>query len=399
MILNKQQAYVLNKCVDWFFNSSEQVFQFSGGPGTGKSFLLNNIIRALGLSLNEIAPMSYIGCACIVMRTKGLSNAKTIHSTLFRPVEVIETDANGKVVMDTYFNRPKYKLGMEPRPLDGIKLLIIDEGGSVPYSLRDEILSRGIKVLVCGDLDQLPPVADKPAFLYTGKVYRLTECMRQAEGSSIVYLADRAIKGLPIQPGLYNDSLVIYEDELTDQMLSYSEMFICGKNKTRDYINNRYRHNILNIHSDIPRFGEKVICRKNNWMLEVDGISLANGLLGTVINDPGVQSFDNKTYKMDFKPINLNVYFKDLVCDYSYIKAPYEMKTMIKNNRYSLGEKFEFAYAISCHLSQGSQFRNGIYLEEFLSKDIQKNLNYTGITRFSQGMIYVKKKRKYFSFN
>ena len=97
--------------------------------------------------------------------------------------------------------------------------------------------------------------------------------------------------------------------------------------------------------------------------------------------------------------INLNVYFKDLVCDYSYIKAPYEMKTMIKNNRYSLGEKFEFAYAISCHLSQGSQFRNGIYLEEFLSKDIQKNLNYTGITRFSQGMIYVKKKRKYFSFN
>ena len=59
---------------------------------------------------------------------------------------------------------------MEPRPLDGIKLLIIDEGGSVPYSLRDEILSRGIKVLVCGDLDQLPPVADKPAFLYTGKV-------------------------------------------------------------------------------------------------------------------------------------------------------------------------------------------------------------------------------------
>lgn len=399
MKLNKQQAYVLNKCVDWYFNSSEQVFQFSGGPGTGKSFLLNNIIKALGLSLNEIAPMSYIGCACIVMRTKGLSNAKTIHSTLFRPVEVMEIDDNGKVVFDTYFNRPKYKLGMEPRPLDGIKLLIIDEGGSVPYSLRDEILSRGIKVLVCGDLDQLPPVADKPAFLYTGKVYRLTECMRQAAGSSIVYLADRAIKGLPIQPGLYNDSLVIYEDELTDQMLTYAEMFICGKNKTRDYINKRYRQNILNIHSDIPRFGEKVICRKNNWMLEVDGISLANGLLGTVINDPGVQSFDNKTYKMDFKPINLNVYFKDLVCDYSYIKAPYEMKTMIKNNRYSLGEKFEFAYAISCHLSQGSQFRNGIYLEEFLSKDIQKNLNYTGITRFSQGMIYVKKKRKYFSFN
>ena len=44
MKLNKQQAYVLNKCVDWYFNSSEQVFQFSGGPGTGKSFLLNNII-------------------------------------------------------------------------------------------------------------------------------------------------------------------------------------------------------------------------------------------------------------------------------------------------------------------------------------------------------------------
>ena len=54
------------------------------------------------------------------------------------------------------------------------------------------------------------------------------------------------------------------------------------------------------------------------------------------------------------------------------------------------------AYAITTHMSQGSQYPNGAYIEEYLSPDINKNLNYTGITRFSNFLIYVKKKKKYY---
>ena len=44
------------------------------------------------------------------------------------------------------------------------KLICIDEAGCVPHSLKAEIESRGLKVLACGDLNQLPPVKDKPAY-------------------------------------------------------------------------------------------------------------------------------------------------------------------------------------------------------------------------------------------
>jgi ATP-dependent exoDNAse (exonuclease V) alpha subunit len=55
------------------------------------------------------------------------------------------------------------------------------------------------------------------------------------------------------------------------------------------------------------------------------------------------------------------------------------------------GEKFEFGYAITTHLSQGSQYFNGIYLQEYFGGgyDINKRLNYTGITRFRHKCIYV----------
>ena len=59
-------------------------------------------------------------------------------------------------------------------------------------------------------------------------------------------------------------------------------------------------------------------------------------------------------------------------------------------------ERFEYAYAITTHLSQGAEYPIGIYYEEFLRSNIQNQLNYTGITRFKDYMIYVKHARKYY---
>lgn len=398
--LNKEQQYVVDEGVRFFKHSSEQVFQYAGYAGTGKSVVLFAILERLGIPLHRVAPMAYIGQASVVMRLKGLRNAKTIHSWLYKPVENYKLDENGNIINDYYFNRPKFELGFEPKPLENIDIILIDEAGSVPYEQKHEIESRGIKIIATGDLGQLPPVTGNPAYLYSGRVLELTQIMRQAENSALLYLADRARRGLTIHEGYYGDVLVINEDDLTDQMISNSDIVISAKNATRDYINNRVRRDILGIKTDIPAYGERMVCRKNNWNIEVDGINLANGLIGSVINMPGVHGFDGKTYKIDFQPTLLNGYhFKDLTCDYEYLMANHEQKKILKNSKYGQGEKMEFAYCITCHMSQGAQFNNGIYLEEFLNKDIQNNLNYTGITRFSNSMIYVKKKiRKYYSF-
>lgn len=395
MIFNKEQQDVIEAAVNWYKYSSDLVFQYCGLAGTGKSLVLSEIINRLGISPDKVATMAYTGAAAIVLRQKGIENAKTIHSWLYKPVESYIYDKEGKVVMDEYLNRPKFHLTFEPKPLENIDLIVIDEASMVPYNMKSEIESRGIKIIATGDLGQLPPVADSPAYLYEGKVMQLTKIFRQSEESGIVYIANRVRKGLPVATGVYNEVTVIYEDDLTDDMVLRSDVVLCGKNKTRDFINNKIR--LLNgFKGDLPSFGEILVCRKNNWTIEENGINLANGLRGTVANFPNVEGFDGKTYTIDFIPNGFNDCFKDLKCDYKYLVAPNNQKNYIKNDRYGRGEKMEYGYALTTHLSQGSQYRNVIYIEEYLSSDIQNRLNYTGVTRATDSLIYVKRKKKFY---
>jgi signal transduction histidine kinase len=82
-----------------------------------------------------------------------------------------------------------------------------------------DILSFGIKTIVCGDANQLPPIGDEPGFLTGYNIHWLTQLMRQAKDSPIVYLANRASKGEFIHCGTYgNDVMVITDDELIPEM-------------------------------------------------------------------------------------------------------------------------------------------------------------------------------------
>ena len=401
IIFTDEQEKLIQEAINWYHNSSEQVFQYSGGPGTGKSVVMNEIIKRLKLKVSQVAPMCYVGAAAINLRLKGLSNAKTIHSWLYEPVEVPMIDEHGEPIMDTYLNRQKIEIRFVPKDLTGIELMAIDEGGTVPLNMREDILSRGKKILVAGDLDQLPPVADKSAFLYNGKVYKLTQIMRQAQNSPIVFLCQRAKNGYPIQNGLYgNDVYVISEDEVTDSMIYHSGVLLCGKNTTRDRLNSYRRNNILGYTTDLPNMGEKLICRKNNWLLEVGGINLTNGLTGTVVNQPDVSKFDGKSFYIDFAPdlmkSELGIFY-DTAVDYEYFIANRETKNMIKSTQYRFkANLFEYGYSQTVHLAQGSQWNNGMYYEEYLHPNINNSLNYTALSRFKQKCIYVKPKRKYF---
>lgn len=401
IILNDNQQYIADMAYDFYRYSSGQIFQFAGGPGTGKSVVMKAIADRLVmdniLTYDEIMPMAYTGQAAIVMRTKGFPNARSIHSSIYTVEYVPKVDDLGNTIMDTKYNAPSLVMRMVPKDLSGIKLMMIDEGGMVPRHMKRDIEQYGIKIIVCGDLGQLPPVADEPAYLVDGKIQYLTRIMRQAEGSGIVYIANRCLQGLPIHTGLYGNVLVIDHEDLTNEMIAASNAVICGKNSTRDKINNIVRHDILGITMDLPTYGERVICRKNNWSMEIDGISLANGLNGTCVSMPRIADFDGESFSMDFLPDLTNKPFNNLRCDYKYFTAPASIKNDMKRfgSKYDLGEKFDLAYALTTHLAQGAEYPCGIYMEEHLKDpSITRNLNNTGITRFKNAAIYVKPERK-----
>lgn len=394
-ILNKDQQIAANAAIDWFYNSSEQLFQIDGEAGTGKSVVINSIVKRLGLNRKEILPMAFTGQAAIVMRGKGLTNATTLHSGLFDPIEVPILDDFGNPIIDKQFNIPLKKWEFIPKDFSNtdIKLIIIDEAWTAPFRFRKDIFNTGIKILAAGDSGQLPPVKDKPAFLIDGKIYHLTEYMRQSENSPLLYIAHKLRRQESIDYGLYGNSvLVISDEDLNNDILSRGDIILCAKNSTRDNLNTNIRKNILRIDSKYPLYGEKIICRKNNWHENVGDISLANGLRGSMMSTVDASSYNSKTkcITVNFLPDMLSMPFFNLDINYQYLKSDYKERARLKAFPYTRGELFEYAYASTVYLSQGSEYNTGIYVEEYINPQSFFLQNYTAVTRFRQGMIYVK---------
>lgn len=404
IIFTPEQEKVIQEAINWFYNSSEQVFEISGGAGTGKSVVINEIIKRLQLFEWQYLSGAYTGTAAIIMRLKGLTNARTLHSIFYKLIEKKQYDPiTGIEIIDPRFNTNKKQYEFVPIPVGSIpnqiKLIVIDEGYMVPEYMKIHILKHNIKVLVCGDAQQLPPVEGLPAFLTSNNIHWLTQIMRQNQDNPIVYLANRAIQGLPIHCGTYgNNAIVIESKDLTNEMLLKVGNIICCTNKSRDNLNLNIRR-LLNRNDNIPEFGDRVICRKNNWNISINNIALANGLQGYInspISPASMNQKDRNLFAMNFLPDLLNVSFDHLIVNYSYIISNYADRQKMKNDRYTKGELFEYAYAITTHLSQGSEYRSGIFYEEYLNGNDQNSLVYTGITRFRNYMIYVKPTRKFY---
>ena len=399
IILNEQQEQIKNEAVRWFHFSSEQVFQISGPAGTGKSVLMKAIFDALHLSSTDVYCMSYTGQASIVMRTKGFPTAKSIHSTLY---EVVEVEDSSDILAARFGAKGKRKEFTLRSRIDPVRLFFIDEAYMVPDFMVKDILSFGIKVIVAGDPHQLPPVKAEPAFLVSGKIHRLTQLMRQAENSPIVYLANRAMNNEPIHCGMYGkDVLVCNDDEFIPQMVGFVDVILCGTNRTRTIMNN-YVRSMAGFAGNIPHYGERIICRKNDWEMQVDGIALANGLSGTVVNSPDPSTFNSYgDFIVNFKPdLTDRVFYNVPVC-YKYFVATAEEKNAMKSGpegKWLTGEFFDFAYALTTHVSQGAEYPNVLYMEEYMRPDIMPQINYTAITRAQRKLIFMKKKNKYFSF-
>lgn len=382
--LTDEQEQVIKDAVEWFKNSSEQTFELSGSAGTGKSLVLHCIVNELGLSELEVAPAAYTGAAAIVMRRNNFPFACTIHSLLYRYKETI--DKKTKEVIKTW----------EYKGVGGfVRLIIIDEAGMCDERIRKDLERSHVKIIVAGDVNQLPPISGEPAyFREPEKIHYLTKIMRQNEKSAIVVLSQKLLQNKRLFPGIYGDVWVITKSEFYNHLKDYIQAYgivLCGLNRTRDSINNMVRQDILGYENPLPNIGERLINRKNIWELQIDnGIALVNGTVGRCLSTSDISKFTNDTFKMDFKPDFTEEFFKDLDVDYKYFLSDYSTRKTINSN-FKPGTsvaKMEYAYSCTTYVAQGSQFDTGIYLQEYFPHN-SKNLHYTGLTRFKQKALYV----------
>src|ERR1051326_2618388 len=137
-----QQQAALKMVEDWYRSqNAPQVFRLFGYAGTGKTTLalaiadaVRSIVREEGRNNNvdagkAVLSAAFTGKAAMVMRSKGLRGASTIHSLIYK---LDDEDGGG----DT----PGFTLN-PPSDLADAKLLIIDECSMVGNELAADLLS------------------------------------------------------------------------------------------------------------------------------------------------------------------------------------------------------------------------------------------------------------------
>ena len=176
-------------------------------------------------------------------------------------------------------------------------------------------------------------------------------------------------------------------------MFKKADIVLTERNNIRKSVNDYYRKYLLKYNNLLrPYIGEKVICRKNNWDLSLGkGVFFTNGLTGT-LTDVNMSSFNGKTIKVDFMPDFVDKSFGSVPVSYNHLFNLDETMTDREKAGERYLDKIEFAYAITTHSSQGSQYPNVVFLEDergVWSADMRKRIHYTAVTRAMDQLTYV----------
>jgi len=355
----------------------------TGGPGVGKTTLVNSILKivcAKGVTVALAAPTGR--AAKRLSESTGLA-AKTIH-------RLLEFDPAGG----------GFKRGPDhPLPCD---LLVVDEMSMVDVPLMASLLKAvpdPAAVLFVGDVDQLPSVGPGQVLadlIGAGivPVTCLTEIFRQAAQSRIIVNAHRINSGLMPE-------WVTTKDAVTDFYFVEAQVPEDALGKLIEVVRNRIPHRFaLDPVRDI-----QVLCPMNRGGV---GARALNVELQKVLNpggpdQPAVERFGN-TFRVGDKVMQIvNDYEKDTFNgDIGYVAAidpdanevaiDFDGRAVI----YQFGELDEvmLAYAVSIHKSQGSEFPAVVIpvMTQHYAM-LARNLLYTGVTRGRKLVVLVGQKK------
>ncbi len=387
---------------DWYYNSTRQVFVLAGYAGTGKSTLLKySITETLGLIPDQsVAFVTPTGKAATVLIRQGIS-ATTLHRLIYQSItQETEIEVNGKKIKIE-------KLSFKRREnIDkSIKLIVLDEASMVSDDVMYDLLQFGVKMIICGDNAQLPPVEGLNTYLKEPD-FTLRQIVRQQLDNPIIKLSQMAREGIYIPYGRYGDSVSVlnkrfFTGEKRRHCLTTADQIICGINKTRTAINNEIR-SMLN-RGPFPESGDKLICTLNNWEQFIDSdfrFNLVNGIIGTVYNP----FYDSSTgigfmqFKVDFLdelcpealPFDTGIFTDGrYIYKHGDYFASYD-EDGEPSGAYTLN-RFEYGYCISCHKAQGSEFDNTVIFDEsYAFKDDKNRWLYTAITRTKKKLILLR---------
>jgi len=371
--------------------ASSGLLLITGGPGTGKTTILNGILllyQQMGLKTLLAAPT---GRAAKRLTEVTGEDASTIHRLLEAGID----PHSGSLVF--------VKDADNPLKADAV---IVDEMSMVDVLLLHSLLQAiptGCRLILVGDPDQLPPVGPGSPFsdmLRSGLLpsVRLTEIFRQAQESLIVMNAHRVNRGeLPVLRDTKNDFFFL--NTKTEETVGQTIGELCAVRLPQklgipaDQIQvltptkkggagTVYLNKLLQERLNPPapakkekqfgdytfREGDRVMQIRNNYDIlwkKTDGSAVGAGMFN---GDIGI------IRSIDPAAEQVTVVFDDREADYDFTQL----------------NELEPAYALTVHKSQGSEYR-AVILAAWNGSPylLNRSILYTAITRAKELLIIV----------
>jgi len=444
---SNQETAVKEICLFISNKKNESIFVLRGYAGTGKTFIISNVVKNLWKIKKSVILLAPTGRSAKVLSGYCEKEAFTIHKEIF----YAKSNFSGNLDFSLKVNKHKNTL------------FIVDEASMIPdvndkgFSgrvLLDDLIDYVYSGLMCklifvGDTAQLPPVHldISPALdnnllgvKYRKDVYsaELTQVVRQ-ESSSLVLknatdLRDTISKDDTSYPNISCDHDVQrldigmdIQDALED---AYSNsgvegtVVICRSNKRANLYNQQIRLRIRGHEEEISS-GDFLMVVRNNYFWLPEGSKAGFIANGDTIEVMRIYEI-NELYNCRFARISARLVdypdedylecvvmlntltsespamtyeeykalYDEVAKDYSDIPQKAKRNKEIKLNPFFNALQVKFAYAITCHKSQGGQWENvfveqGYFIAEMLNKEYFRWL-YTAMTRTTKRLFLIK---------
>jgi exodeoxyribonuclease-5 len=451
----QKQGHLLNLLSKFIFNEDKDaLFLLKGYAGTGKTTTISTFVNALSMARKRAVLLAPTGRAAKVIALYSKRQAYTIHKKIYFP----KKQTNGSVDFVLQPNKHRNTIfivdeaSMIPDSRQNQKLF---ESGSLLDDLISYVYSgHHCKLIFIGDTAQLPPVkldispaleADTLQFDYFKNVaeIELDEVMRQHKNSGILANAtqlrlllqndandfkfdvdfpdiERLVDGYDIEDALVS----AYDKDGVEDTA-----FIVRSNKRANLYNQQIRMKIRGQENEIST-GDYVMIVKNNYywlkdsseagfiangdickveriytIKELYGFKFAEVLL-KMIDYQQMQSFETvlllDTLTSESPSLTYeesNKLYQAVREDYIDEKSKYKQYLAIKKNKYFNALQVKFSYAMTCHKSQGGQWKTVFIEQPYLPDGVSKayfRWLYTAVTRAKEKLYLIGFKDDYF---
>ena len=424
-----------------------------GYAGTGKTTVISTMVNVLPLFNLNFVLLAPTGRAAKVISSYSGKKAYTIHKLIYRQVADPKSGELKFKKQKNYFKKTVFIVDEAS--------MISDERGFLNSGLLSDLVEYVFedhtnRLILIGDNAQLPPVGSlkspaldfeylKNRFGMNAREIELEEVLRQAENSGILSNATnlrttifRPDHLFYFQTRKYNDIFKMTHEKLEDGIRyafdkygMESTAIISRSNWQAVRYNEYIRRNILFKEDEIEAGDIIMIVKNNYFVLEPESPAgfIANGEFAEVrkiINfdeEYGFRFADIELQLLDYpemSPFRAKVFLDTLHSNtpslsveesnklylkvsenYRDISSKKKFKEAIQSDEHLNALQIKFAYALTCHKSQGGQWK-AVFIDQGNVQEMEKTTEhyrwlYTAITRSEKEVFLINFNPEYFS--